>query len=152
MLIRRLRHSKRLQNQEIPSCFLHPMPPSVFPRYSSEFPSASEQLFLLCATCLWIQISVEKFFNKVWHCVILRYELNYPCNSIILADYKSRRETTSLRSVSLASFLCAPLSAFCRKPEYGIRIFSRDLRNMFRCCPARSCKQLRSILQITGMI
>ena len=27
--------------------------------------------------------------------------MNYPYNSIILADYKSRRETTSLRSVSL---------------------------------------------------
>ena len=33
------------------------------------------------------------FFNKVCPCVILHYELNYSYNSIILVDYKSRRET-----------------------------------------------------------
>lgn len=46
--------------------------------------------------------------------VILRYELNYPYNSIILADYKSQRETTSLRSVSLRR---AGISAFLIEPD-----------------------------------
>ena len=61
--------------------------------------------------------------NKVFHYVILRYKLNYPTNSIKLADYKSRKEAASLRSASL------PVEFFPEKSLDKATTMSHNVKN-----------------------
>ena len=85
-------------------------------RFSVRKSSLSIKIFICFWTVLfslvlraWGLNFHKKFFNKVSHFCNPPYDLNYPYNSINLTDYKSQRETTSLRSVSLQA-------AFCVKP------------------------------------